>query len=227
MADRLQAVRELKVRAKNERDFEDYEQALRTLDEAIRLLDSSEAQITEPRSRLDSELADCWGMKGGVQRRWARSSSGERAEHLRQAILAYDEGYKHEGESNSYNMVNRLLTRVMAGAGAGVEMDPTIPRLDLQSELEKVEGRIRPQLASHRRGDYWALADLALVDLLLERSDAESAYAGYFAQSPPAFAHQSVLSVLEELIESPYVHNTEIAKAVQLLREQLRQLQPA
>jgi len=224
MADTLQAVRELKVRAKNERDFEDYEQALGTLDEAIRLLDSSEARITEPRSRLDSELADCWGMKGGVQRRWARSSSGERSEHLRQAILAYDEGYKHEGESNSYNMVNRLLTRVMAGPG--VETDPTIPRLDLRAELEKCEGRIRPQLASHRRGDYWALADLALLDLLLSRGDAGSAYAGFIAQSPPAFAYQSVLSVLEELSESPDGDHPEVGRAVQLLREQLRRLQP-
>lgn len=85
---------------------------------------------------------------------------------------------------------------------------------------------IRPQLASHRRGDYWALADLALLDLLFERSDAGAAYAGYLEQSPPAFAYQSVLSVLEELIESPYVNNPEIEKAAQLLREKLRRLQP-
>jgi hypothetical protein len=73
--------------------------------------------------------------------------------------------------------------------------------LAMRAQLQEACQRIEAQLARPRRDDYWAAADLALVNVLLEKQEAGSAYAGFLEKSPPDYAFKSVLDVLRPLSE--------------------------
>src|SRR6266511_1384606 len=171
MRDLLQKIRDLKTKAKNERDNGLYKDATRTLIEAINLLDSAwkSASAVEAKTPLGAELADCHGMLGGIQLRWGLDPDykAERSQHLLEAVEAYDKGYEYESaeenrQANSYNLVNRLVARILYDPICLSE--PTKPKppadikaLDVREELEKAAGVIRQQLRIERRGDVWAL----------------------------------------------------------------------
>jgi len=195
----------LKTQAKNRRDLRRYPRAVEILERAIEIAKGNFANA-ELRSRMAEELADCYGLLGGVERRWALESDGEeREEHLRKSSQAYDAAWKYEsgdyGVVNSYGMVNRLVSRLLLKPDSlfvdGVsEFGKDVEPLSLREELEQARRRIEAQLARPRRDDYWAAADLALVNLLLEKQDPASAYAGFIQKSPPDYAFKSVLDVL-------------------------------
>jgi hypothetical protein len=76
----LKQVESLKASAQTNSDFEDYDEALTDLDDAIALLrptleeleamGSEDTEQYEPwRFKFARELADCYGMKGGTHRR--------------------------------------------------------------------------------------------------------------------------------------------------------------
>ena len=237
MEDLLKTVRELKTKAKNRRDLERYASATSFLTKAIQELESALANttITDWKSQIASELADCHGLLGGVYRRWGLSSvdQQQRQERLQASFRAYDEGYgKYEAHeeykiANSYNRLNRLVSYLLFNPssldGTPVEL-PDGRKLPIRIELEMAEKSIRQQLILERRGDIWVLADLALVTLLLDRETPVEAYANFIDASPPDYAYDSALSVLQPLASLQLPVKSKLQVAVQLLEDKLQRI---
>jgi tetratricopeptide (TPR) repeat protein len=235
MEDLLQVVRELKTKAKNRRDLGRYPAAIAILEEAVQALETELAGTTlaERRAQLAAELADCYGLLGGIHRRWGLSDSQKRASQLLESFNAYDKGYEmYEAHEEykiaiSYNRLNRLVSYLLFdpvsldGPPAHLPNDQT---LSVKAELEKAGDILRQQLLLERRGDIWALADLALVNLLLDRGTAASAYAEFIAASPPNYCYDSALSVLHSLAELELPMKAKLNEAVKLLEAKLQEL---
>jgi hypothetical protein len=207
MSDLIQRINELKTQAKNRRDLKRWDRAATVLKQAIALAENEYRSTKTPewRATIASELADCWGILGGVERRWAldpASDPTQRLEHLRRSIEAYDKGYEYEKVSSSsgtstYNELNRLLVRLLLNpellsTDGGTTAAET---MNVPAELEKIADRI--QLGGI--DNVWTAADMALLNVLLRRQDATSAYAVFEAMKPPDFALQSALDVLGPL----------------------------
>jgi hypothetical protein len=79
---------------------------------------------------------------------------------------------------------------------------------------------IRRQIEDPCRDNYWVLADLALVEVLLGRSEPAAAYAHFIALSPPDFAYISALASLRPLVELP-IPSATLRAAVALLEDRL------
>ncbi|HEX8650037.1 MAG TPA: tetratricopeptide repeat-containing protein [Pyrinomonadaceae bacterium] len=240
MEDLLQTIRNLKTRAKNRRDLGRYERAVRILEEeAIPLIQKelSSTSLADWRAQLASELSDCFGILGGLYRRWAleTETEQERKLHLRKSVDAYEKGYEIEKNPkhniiNSYNMLNRILSYIFLEPDSLWDATPSEKAsygkaYDVRQELQKIEAVIREQLKEKRRGDIWALADLALVRLLLGNDDPVVAYADFNAKSPPDFAYESALSTLRPLAKLRLPVADKLSRAVELLEEKLGQLQ--
>lgn len=239
MSTQIERIRELKTGAKNQRDrgIRGYPRALSMLGNAVAIAreELERATVAERRVQAAIELSDCFGLIGGVQRRWADDSGGdERAAHLKLAVRAYDEGFEFESDpryamADSYNLVNRLLVRLLLAPAslAGEEpvvLDADIAPLELASELDKAAATVRHQLTGSRRGDYWALADLALLEVLAGRSVPAVAYAEFLGSGPPDFAYASVLACLHPLAGLPLASAPALRDAVTLLEGRLRRL---
>lgn len=210
MATASDEILSLKTQAKNRRDLGRYDRAVQILERAIEIAKSN-LDNPELRSQMAEALADSYGLMGGVQRRWALDSKGEeRKLHLEESIRAYDNAWKYEsgdyGVVNSYGMVNRLVCRLLLKpdslfAEGVTDFGQDVAPLSMREQLQEASRRIEAQLARPRRDDYWAAADLALVNVLLEKQDPISAYAGFLEKSPPDYAFKSVLDVLRPLAE--------------------------
>jgi hypothetical protein len=206
MSDVAQRIVELKTQAKNRRDLKRWDRAAALLMQAIGLAEeeyhSTKAQ--EWRAKMASELADCWGILGGLERRWAldpASDTAQRLEHLQRSIEAHDKGYEYEKESlssgtSTYNNLNRLLVRLLRDPELlATEMGAAGGTMNVREELEKVA----EQISQHPIDNVWTAADMALLNVLLGRQDAASAYAAFERMAPPDFARQSVLDLLVPL----------------------------
>jgi hypothetical protein len=221
-------IRKLKTQAKNRRDLRRYDAAVRILQDAIGVAERSLSN-SELRTQMAEELADCNGLLGGVQRRWALESDGDaRDARLRDSIRAYDAAWKFEsgdyGVVNSYGMVNRLVSRLLLLPKSLFTEDvtdfgPGIEQLAMRVHLKDALDRIEAQLSRPRRDDYWAAADLALVNALLENEDGRSAYVVFLRKVPPAYAFKSVLDVLRPLAALPWPLRESLTQAVEFLEE--------
>lgn len=242
----IDQIRELKTRARNRRDLGRWDTAAKFLDNAISLakpelkdLEASEGGDATFRRQLASELADCYGLLGGVERRWSldlkdKGDKGHDQEHLRKSIAAYDKSWDFEkgdyGLLNSYGRVNRLVSRLLFSPsslqGGNLDCGDSIEKVDVRKELEFALDAITKQLAVPRRDDYWAAADWALLMLLLEKeSNAEVAYARFDSKSPPGYAYSSVLDVLRPLANSEMTVATQLSDAVVHLEARFKRLQ--
>jgi hypothetical protein len=237
----IERIRELKTGAKNQRDrgLKGYPRALSILKEATAIAQAEldPSTVAEHRSQLASELCDCYGLVGGVERRWAEEFNGdESVPHLKASIRAYDDGFNFEsnpqyGIADSYNRLNRLLVRLLLRPDAldavdAVVLDPDIPPVNLRDEFERTSDVIRLQIEVLHRSNYWAFADLALVEVLLGRRQPAAAYADFIALSPPDFAYFGVLTGLRPLAELPIPSARSFREAVALLEDRLKRLRP-
>ena len=212
-----QKIVDLKTEAKNLRDLgpDGYPEALATLNIAIGLASAAleqasqaDAKVHDRARQMAKELADCHGMVGGVQRRWAiEGAVADRPARLAASCAAYDAGYRFEWDAHydiraSYNLVNRLSGRLLMRPDL-LQIDDTVDLgqgldpLNLPQALAQAVTGIERHLAN--KGNFWAEADLALLRLLRGASDAEAAYAAFKSLSPPAYAYASALDGLRPL----------------------------
>jgi hypothetical protein len=157
---------------------------------------------------MASQLADCWGILGGIEWRWAldpASDAEQRHKHLGRSSEAYEKGYEYELESlssgtSTYNRLNRLLVRVLD--------DPTLLTTDaeaapcainVRAEIKKIHEELSEELRKHPPDSVWTAADMALLNVLLGHQDAASAYAVFEGMNPPDYARQSALDMLNGL----------------------------
>ena len=226
----IEQIREIKTEAKNLRDLgiEGYEDAVAALQSAIKLATDAlaEANVQDIARQMAKELADCFGMVGGVQRRWAiEGDAAARFEHLAQSCKAYDAGWRYEWNEKydiraSYNLVNRLTGRLLIRPDLlrlddTVDLGGGIPPLHLPHELADAMARIKQHLA--KKGNLWAEADLALLKVLLGDADVAAAYAPFYTMSPPGYAYTSALDGLRPLAASALETAAALKAAVAML----------
>jgi hypothetical protein len=225
----LREIQALKTKAKNRRDAGKYERALRFLEEAAELaLGAYESSPVD----FAPELSDVYGMTGGILRRQADEAADDelRHEYLHRSRDAYDLGFGYEREElgvvNSYNLVNRLVSRVLDQpatlGGALLQNDEVLPPGALHEELGNACRMVDSQLAKSRRGDAWAMADRALLSLLLsDATTARVAYGPLHSMSPPSYVYDSALSTLRPLTAVASSYRPELAIAVRDLESRL------
>jgi len=173
MADVIESARTLKSRAMDARDDEDFEGAISLLSQARRELER-ELHDLEPKraytgspgrfeQEVAAQLAHILGSMGGVYRRQKKYPA---------SIKFYDDGYNFEdpkapyGIVNSYNLTQRLVSRVFLNPRAVDEPGSIVEGLPLKDALESARREIERQRAGSRREDEYAAADLAIVALL-------------------------------------------------------------
>ena len=203
--DRDEEVRALKASAKSARANENWQFAIEELDRAVELLVGRLPDATgRTRAELASELADSFGMIGGIERRWGLSLAGaDRQRHLQASVDAYDHGFSHEQDletnvASTYNRINRLVGRVLLNPHV-LDTDDTVP--DVVEELGSAEAILVEQLSSVRVGDPWGYCDLGLIRVLRGTTDALSTYHELDRLRPPKFVYESALATLEPLAE--------------------------
>jgi hypothetical protein len=223
----LDEVLALKASGKSARVDEDWEGALGDLGEAVDLLRSRTASTSRSRSRLAAELADTYGVIGGIHKRWGLPLKGEkRGIHLRESVAAYDEGFRYErdlppNEANTYNRINRLVGRVLldpAVLNGGADGAP----VNVSSELHQAEEILTEQLETVRQRDPWAYCDLGTIKLLLGAADAMSTLHDLDRLRPPAFVYESWLTTLEPLAEVASTVRPVLLQAVEHVRRSAR-----
>jgi hypothetical protein len=207
MAEIIGETRSLKNLARNQSDAGNGETAATTLQHAIDLL---EAALTERQRQLDNaeggivagetpekvfaaELADLYGMLGGVRRK-----QGD----LVGSITAYDQGFKYEADPrygivNTYNALNRLVTRVLLKPGC--LLDPEAFRgelefVDVPRSLSELQRELKQEVDGARSNDFWAAGDLAFTCAL--KGDVQGAVEGFqrfksCSPPPPAKAYRA------------------------------------
>ncbi len=218
---------ELKTEAKNQRDrgLRGYPRALARLNAAIALAEQglAESTVTDVVRAFTKELADCHGMVGGVERRWGiEGEEDARLAHLGSSCIAYDAGHRHEwdpvyGTPATYNLVNRLTGRLLIRpdllvCDEVVDLGQGIAPMNVNHELAEAMNLIEAQLA--KKGNFWAEADLALLQVLTGRAPASTAYAPFLALSPPGYAFGSALDGLAPLAASTIATRESLQAAI-------------
>jgi len=194
--DVLAEVKRLKKEATLLRTIGDTDGAIAILDEAIALVKAARggSSSSDESGRLKAQLADCYGMKGGVYRRAGR---------MTEALDAYKTGLKFETD-DSYNLTNSLTVELL--------IDPTRLK-ELTPAIEAARDKVETQIRLHRSGQWWAWADLGLLELLTRHEErAFDAYKNFGATGARASDYDSTISVLEEL-SGKFTGNNEAVRA--------------
>src|SRR5262249_34336283 len=154
------------------------------------------------------------------ERRWGlEGDAAGRPHHLVASCAAYDAGHGYEWDErydirDSYNLVNRLIARLLIRPEVlhldeVVDLGGGLEPLNVPTELDKAKAAVEQYLA--KKGNFWAEADLALLRVLIDRTDAAIAYAEFCKLKPPAYAFTSALDGLRPLTALP----TDAAPALQ------------
>jgi hypothetical protein len=216
----LDEVLGLKASAKGARDDQDWPAAVNDLEDALDILDQMSPDSSKA---LIAEVADTYGMIGGVERRWALASEGAaRAEHFGKSVAAYDRGFEYEARlgyqnATTYTRINRLVGRVL--------MQPSILSneddfLNLLHELAEAERLVIDQIDGPRKRDPWAYCDLLTIQLLSgTQAAALSTFDILVGLRPPSFVYTSALDTLRPLSEVASSIRPQLAIAVERLQK--------
>jgi hypothetical protein len=223
MDEDLDQVLALKASAKSARDDQDWKGAIEDLLQAINLL-SVRMDDTSRRQPdwLVSELADAFGMLGGIEKRWALLLDGqERQLHLEASLTAYNSGFKYEehlppSETNTYNRVNRLVGQVLLDPSVLMKDRGAVP--ELSHALAEAEKILTGQIKSVRQEDPWAYCDLGTVQLLRGEDDALLTYRLLDRLRPEEFVYDSALDTLQPLSKAAADLRPDMDRAVDQLR---------
>jgi hypothetical protein len=199
MADVLNEIRALKERAMLSRDIDDFDDALTALNAAEKLildelaqLDPSDGGPGRYQQSITKQLYHIRGSKGGVYRRM---------QSWRDAVNAYDEGYAVEsGFEDSYNLTQRLVTRVLTDPASAETAGAEVQGLDVRKELAAAATKISNQMSATRERDEYAAADLLTVTLLLDEPDWRRHLHAFLAiAAPSSYAREATRAVFREL----------------------------
>lgn len=137
---------------------------------------------------LSQEIADCYGIMGGIYRRQAKRDNDKAL--LEKSAEIYKEGLKFEIE-NSYNLSNSMVLQILVNP-QNLEK--------LQEEIMQGIQTLQKQVRGKRRDQWWAWADLGLFSLLIgDLASATDLYSHFTQLGPRARDQENVISGLEEL----------------------------
>ena len=225
VVDDLDEVRALKAGAKSARDDGDWDSAIADLSDAIDLLQDRLKEPSAAPGWLKAELADTFGMVGGIEKRWGLELEGEqRRRHLKASVDAYDMGFNYEqgldpGDANTYNRINRLVGRVLLDKNVLRGGDGAAP--EFAEGLRKAEEIVTKEIETARQRDPWAYCDLGTVRLLRGKPDALSVFHDLERLRPDSFVYESVLNTLQPLSDVASDLRPDLAIAVAQMRRSL------
>jgi hypothetical protein len=200
-------------RAKAEEEFRSAESAIAEAFQYLAKYERPEPDAPERASEGETavaeQLADFWGIRGGLYRSRGSSLLGSGSDDLETAIQAYDQGARFElskrfGLLNSYNTVNRLVLRIIRQPEI-LTAEEAVPgdakrMVDLLEDAAKL---IEAQLDKGRTDVAWALADLAMVELLCVGSDLEPILEQFDeATATDKYPLESMLNVIRDLLQA-------------------------
>ena len=218
----------LKAAAKSARDADDWNAAITHLAAAASfLIDRIPEAHTVIPAWLAAELADVYGLLGGVEKRWALTLSGKsRTRHLVASVAAYDKGFGYEQDlqpQETYNRVNRLVGRVLLDPHILDEMAHATS--DFPEQLRKADSILTEMVRSARQKDPWAYCDLGTVRLLLGTPNTLIVFQDLDHLRPPAFVYYSTLATLLPLAEVAADLRPELTQAIAQLRRSVRYME--
>ena len=201
----LKEVRALKEDATAFRNLGQLPRALSTIKKAIKIL---EALLVEPgvtanqAKDIRSELADTFGMKGGIHRR-------EPALH--EALAAYRKGRDIEviDKQSTYNL-SKVITLSITLEGRS----PTDP--DIHQDLQRAIEHLKAETEGPRKDEWWAWADFAQFYLLVNEPDKARACYAQARNKTGATAEEIKrhVVILEELAASTVKKAPEISRNI-------------
>jgi tetratricopeptide (TPR) repeat protein len=187
MIEELAEAKRLRVQARERLAAQELEAALGALDAAIATLEPLVAR--DKSEELYRDLAETYGMRGGVLRRMRRT---------REAVASYERGRDYEqdddyGTDDSYNLVNAIVLPLYD--------DPTLLDRDgFEKDLADTVRVLKRQIRGTRGDDFWAQADLARCLLLSNKLDEAKPCLDRFVQlGGLKDGYASTLQVLREL----------------------------
>jgi tetratricopeptide (TPR) repeat protein len=178
MANIIDEIKSLKDLAQRQSNQGQYEIAAKTLRDAIDVLEAAltrreshadrahraSAPVDTEENRIVAELADLYGMLGGASRKYGA---------LMQAIAAYDQGFRYEsnpryGIVNTYNALNRLVTRILMCPSSLSDPDALrsvneLEFVDVPRTVNELRTELKQQVDGVRSNDFWAAGDLAFT----------------------------------------------------------------
>jgi tetratricopeptide (TPR) repeat protein len=189
MSTDLEEARRHKLSARADDAAEEPEEALESLDKAIALLEPllDRSGAGAPGILVAFELADCYGIKGGILRRMGGEA------RLAESLAMYDRAAAIESTpeyevDSSYGLSNAICNRILLDANRLAEMRPRIDEA-VRAVLE--------QTNRTRRNDWWAWADLGLF--LLLQGDEAGALAAHMAFTEKGPQRPHFVSVIQSL----------------------------
>lgn len=209
----------------------EFRESVRVMEDALEYLNEMGApdpelgeSASEGEAEVAEQLADCWGIIGGVYRAQGR---------LADAKEAYDKGYVFESSRrfdilNTYNRVNRLVVRILQRPELLSDPPPAVADIPghegrtMPSLLSETAEEIERQLGKGREDRTWALADLAMVRLLGGLDGAAAALKALDESSiNDPFPYHSMLKVVRELAEVRLPIADKLVEVGEHLREKL------
>ena len=201
MANSIDEIKSLKDLAQSQSDQGQYEVAAKTLRDGIDVLEAAltrreshgdsahraSAPVDTEENRMAAELADLYGISGGVRRK-----QGD----LIRSIAAYDQGFRYEshpryGIVNTYNALNRLVTRILMYPGSLSDPDALrnvheLEFVDVPRALNELQTELKKEVDGARSNDVWAAGDLAFTCALNgDDQGARAALQQFESCSPP------------------------------------------
>jgi hypothetical protein len=211
--DVISRARDLKTRAIDQRERGKWTRALMLLDEAKASLQVALDELPSEPSQGDSKLLEfenavkkslygIWGSIGGVYRRRAATPEGQ-PDDLKKAVESYDEGRQTEqGFVDSYNLTQRLVTRVLLSPSAALDHSMTVENENVPHALREARQIVSEQTSATgpRNKDEYAFADAAIIALILGDQGWKDALNEFLRRAPKSsYARNVTLDVLKEL----------------------------
>jgi hypothetical protein len=220
-------------RAKAEEEFRSAESAI---DEAFQYLAQYErpdleapGHASEGETAVAEQLADFWGIRGGLYRsRGSALPNGSGSGDLETAVQAYQEGARYElserlGLLNSYNTVNRLVLRIIRQPDI-LTAEEAVPgdTKRMADLLEDAAKSVEAQLDKGRADVAWALADLAMIELLCDGSDLEPILEQFDeATVTDKYPLESMLNVIRDLLQAGIRPRERFIQTAEQIRDKL------
>lgn len=214
----LEDVKAAKQKAMALRNRGKHDEALGKLDEIILgLISRTEAAAGDARAlaAIDAELADTYGVRGGVNRR--RNQPAEALADYRKGL---DYERKDADRKSSYNLSNVVALQIVSGTSPE---DPALAG-EIREAIESLQKQTGP--GGERSDEWWAWADLGQFRLLIgDFVKAREAYLeGWRKTGPKASEIKRHFDVLSELIRevepSPGRLTSAVAECLELVSTQ-------
>ena len=196
----IKEAQQLKARAvalREAKDFKGSEQLLLKAQQMLsaRMPDGKCGPAGPMEMEVAKALANICGSLGGTYREWGR---------FEESVNAYDDGFEYEdspryGIVNSYNLVQRLVARILFDRDWALAPERTILKKKFPGALECAEAEIQTQLRGSRQNDEYALADQAMIALLLGRTTHLELWRRLRGYAKNQFVIEATSRVLDEI----------------------------